>query len=54
MIHVNASLVGMSCPQVVDGEDGLHIWSVAANILTTQSRTVDKGWVGCGANDYPP
>jgi hypothetical protein len=34
---------GMGRPQVADGEDGLHIWWVAASILIKQSRTVDKG-----------
>jgi hypothetical protein len=34
---------GMARPQVVDGGDGLQIWRVAANILTKQSRTADKG-----------
>jgi hypothetical protein len=29
--------------QVADGEDGLQIWRVAANILNKQSRTADKG-----------
>jgi hypothetical protein len=45
---------GMARPQVADGEDGLQIWRVAANILNKQSRTADKGWpsslvVGRGA-----
>jgi hypothetical protein len=30
-------------PQVADGEDGLQVWRVAANILNKQSRTADKG-----------
>jgi hypothetical protein len=34
----------MARPQVVDGEDGLQIWRVAANILNKQSRTADTGW----------
>jgi hypothetical protein len=34
----------MARPQVADGEDGLQIWRVAANVLNKQSRTVDKGW----------
>jgi hypothetical protein len=47
---------GMARPQVADGGDGLQIWRVAANILTKQSRTADKGWsfslgVGRGANN---
>jgi hypothetical protein len=33
-----------SSPQVVGGGDGLQIWRVAANILTKQSRTADRGW----------
>jgi hypothetical protein len=43
----------MACPQVADGEDGLQIWRVAANISNKQSRTADMGWsfslyFGCG------
>jgi hypothetical protein len=34
----------MAHPQVVDGEDGLQIWRVAANILNKQSRTANKEW----------
>jgi hypothetical protein len=34
---------GMECPLVSDGRDGLQIWSVATNIVNTQSRTDDKG-----------
>jgi hypothetical protein len=34
----------MARPEVADGERGLQIWRVAANILNTQSRTADKGW----------
>jgi hypothetical protein len=34
----------MARPQVADGEDGLQIWRVAANILNKQSRTADKQW----------
>jgi hypothetical protein len=37
----------MARPQVADGEDGLQIWRVAANILNKQSRTADKGWYFC-------
>jgi hypothetical protein len=42
---------GMARPQVADGGNGLQIWRVAADILTKQSRTADKGWspnVGLG------
>jgi hypothetical protein len=35
---------GTARPHIADGEDGLQIWSVAANILNKQSRTADKGW----------
>jgi hypothetical protein len=35
---------GMAQPQVVDGEDILQIWRVAANVLNKQSGTVDKRW----------
>jgi hypothetical protein len=35
---------GMARSQVADGEDGLQIWRVAANLLNKQSRTADKGW----------
>jgi hypothetical protein len=38
----------MARPQVADGEDGLQIWRVAANILNKQSRTADKGWYSWG------
>ena len=30
-------------PQTVDGGDSIQIWKVAANILTKQSQTADKG-----------
>jgi hypothetical protein len=50
---------GMTRPQVADGEDGLQIWRVAANVLNKQSRTADSGWpsslgVGWGSNNPPP
>jgi hypothetical protein len=35
----------MARTQVVDGGDGLQIWSRAANILNKQSRAADKGWI---------
>jgi hypothetical protein len=35
---------GMARSQVADGEEGLQIRRVAANILDKQSRTADKGW----------
>jgi hypothetical protein len=36
----------MARPQVANGEDGLHIRTVAANILNKlkQSWTANKGW----------
>jgi hypothetical protein len=34
----------MARPQVADGEDGLQIWRVAANILNKQSQTAIKEW----------
>jgi hypothetical protein len=34
----------MARPRVADGEDGLQIWSTAANILNKQSRAADIGW----------
>jgi hypothetical protein len=34
---------GMARRWVADGEDGLQIWRVAANILNKQSRRADKG-----------
>jgi hypothetical protein len=48
----------MARPQVADRGEGLQIWRVAANILSKQSRTADKGWpsslgVGRGANNSP-
>jgi hypothetical protein len=50
---------GVGRPQVADGEGGLQIWSVAANILNKQSRTAERGWssrlgVGRVANNPPP
>jgi hypothetical protein len=33
----------MSRPRVADGEDGLQLWKVAANIWNKQSPTADKG-----------
>jgi hypothetical protein len=49
----------MARPQVADGEDGLQIWRVVANILNKQSRTADKGCsprfgVGRGAKNSSP
>jgi hypothetical protein len=46
-------------PQVADGQNGLQIWRVAANILNKQSQTADRGWssslgVGRGANNSSP
>jgi hypothetical protein len=32
-------------PQIAGGEEGLHIWRAAANILNKQPQTVDKGVV---------
>jgi hypothetical protein len=34
----------MARPQVANGEKGLQIWRVAANILNKQSRTADREW----------
>jgi hypothetical protein len=50
---------GMARPQVADGEKGLQIWRVSANILNKQPRTADKGCssslgVGRGANISSP
>jgi hypothetical protein len=44
----------MMYPHVADGEDGLHIWRIAGNILNKQSQEADNGWssilgVGQGA-----
>jgi hypothetical protein len=44
----------MARPYVADGEDGLQIWMVAANVFHKQSRTANKEWssslvVGRGA-----
>jgi hypothetical protein len=33
----------MARPQVADGEDGFHIWRVAANILNKQLHTASLG-----------
>jgi hypothetical protein len=35
---------GVARPQVADGGEGLKIWRVAANILSKQLRTADRGW----------
>jgi hypothetical protein len=35
---------GMARLQIADGGNGLQIWRVAANILSKQWRTADKGW----------
>jgi hypothetical protein len=37
----------MARPQVVDGEDGLQVWRITANILNKQSHTANKGWSSC-------
>jgi hypothetical protein len=34
---------GIARPQLADGEDGLQIWSLTANLLYKQSRKTDKG-----------
>jgi hypothetical protein len=43
--HVRWALChhGMARHQIVDGGNGLQIWRVAANIMTKQSPTADKG-----------
>jgi hypothetical protein len=33
---------GMAHPQFADGEDGLQLWSVAANKFNKQPQTADK------------
>jgi hypothetical protein len=38
------SLVFMARSQLPDGEEGLQMWSVVANVLTKQSQIADKGW----------
>jgi hypothetical protein len=35
---------GTARPRVVDGGDGLHIWTIAAKIFNKNSRAADKGW----------
>jgi hypothetical protein len=35
---------GMACPTVADGEDGLQIWRVVANILKNQVWTAETWW----------
>jgi hypothetical protein len=42
-----------------DGEDGLKIWRVVANIFNKQSQAADKGWpsslgVWRGAKNFSP
>jgi hypothetical protein len=41
----------MARPQVGDGEDGLQIWRVTANISNQQSQTADSLGVGRGAKN---
>jgi hypothetical protein len=46
----------MVFPQLAERGDGLQIWRVAANIVSKQSLTAEKGWssslgVGHGANN---
>jgi hypothetical protein len=60
MVHVKWVTChhSMARPQVADGDEGLQIWRVAANILNKQSRTADRGWpsslgVGHRANNPP-
>jgi hypothetical protein len=48
----------MARPRVVDVEDGLQTWRVAANIKRKQPQRADKGWssvfgVERGANNFP-
>jgi hypothetical protein len=31
----------MARPQIADGEEDLHVWRTAANVLNKQSRTAD-------------
>jgi hypothetical protein len=46
--HVIAS------PHFVDGSDDLQMWSVAANLLSRQASTDDKGWsFGMGIESQP-
>jgi hypothetical protein len=50
---------GMGRPWVAARGDGRQIWMLAANILTKQSRTAERGWssslgVARGANNPPP
>jgi hypothetical protein len=33
----------MAYPQVADGEDGLQIWRITANIFNKQLQRADKG-----------
>jgi hypothetical protein len=45
---------GMTHPQFADGEDGLQLWSVAANKLNNKPQTADMECassleVGCGS-----
>jgi hypothetical protein len=35
---------GLARPQVADGDDGLQICKVAANVLSKQSGTADRGY----------
>jgi len=45
----------MACPQVVNGEECLQIWRVAANIFSKQSQTANNSLgVGQGVNNSSP
>jgi hypothetical protein len=33
----------MACPQILDGEDSIHIWKVTPNILIKQVQTANNG-----------
>jgi len=41
--HVGPCHHGMALSGAADGEDGIRIWRVDANILNEQSRIADKG-----------
>jgi hypothetical protein len=34
----------MARPLFADGEDGLQMWSIAADVLNKKSRAADTGW----------
>jgi hypothetical protein len=49
------TLSGMAHPHVADGEEGIQVWRIDANILNKHSRIAHKVWsllgIWAGANN---